>query len=135
MENQKKEKEKENLSKVNVLSEQQKKILDNHPFYTIDFSKTKRSEKYFREYVIYKFLNIEFPNKEITFKIGSPSKCVTLHLKAGEKYYLPRYVAMHVNGKKVPVYKSENVNCEMYGTASVVDCVPRFSLVEVGEEE
>lgn len=126
--------DKESLNNVNTLSESQKKILDSHPFYNVDFAKSKRSEKYFREYVVYKFLNIEFPQKEIVFKIGSPSRCVTLNLKAGEKYHLPRYVAMHVNGRKVPVYKAENVNCEAYGTAPIVATAQRFSLMEVGDE-
>lgn len=119
---------------VHTLTEQEKKILDTNPITTVDLSKSKRGEKYFREYGVYKFINIEFPNKEITFKIGNAGRCVTLNLKAGNKYHLPRYVAMHVNSKKIPVYKNETVNCEQYSGAPIIDYITRFSLTEVVDE-
>lgn len=135
METKKNETKQPSLSEdIHLLSEAERKILDSNPITTVDVSKSKRGEKYFREYSVYKFLNVEFPNKDITFKIGNAGRCVTLHLKSGNKYYLPRYVALHVNSKKIPIYANENVNCEYSSGAPIIDYVTRFSLTEVLEE-
>lgn len=96
---QKTQKEQEFLdSGVGLLEERTQKILKDYPLInTCGKAFTKEQEAHLKEYKVYHFRNLE-NQKDIQFLFGTPQYAVWIKLKHNKKYYLPRFLAYHLNG-------------------------------------
>ena len=69
-----------------------------------DKPKSEKEEAYLKEICQFEFYNLEEPGLSITFPYGDTKKKHNFKFFHGNKYYVPRHVARHLESRSTPIW-------------------------------